>query len=829
MAELRFQGQETGPFPLYLNPNIWTVVDADPTTATRSPPRVNLTTWIWCSVTNTGSQSVTGVKVRFYVRDPSTVLTPGSGPPLGTSTVALLPNETKEVLCVTPWVPTWINNGHECVVCELSAPSDPGVFPPDAPWDLNDRHVAQRNFQLIAAEPSNRLSFSQVVVRGLANDAVARVSIRPAPEQIFKQSLRANGLDEFVTKNITDSCRFGLLANHRLQDKLPDNATKISDVQIKLGRNEQGAVTAVIQGPEDGWSKGFAGLFLIEQFDKKGSVVGGSAAMVAQIDKETSNAAVDGRDSAPELIQRIPASIPFRPYSARADFPLMNADGIFLANYGNQYIGVEPRNDGPDALTDLEMYIEGASDPNIPITSSVIRARRSVEPNASFKSQFLADFSNAVPGETILSFIIQNATANTFIRIIKKIFVTRVEYDKDNKDFYVPFPQGMLKMHLNVGILPRADGSEQCKCDKGGKNDVVVSPAFVKSATLTWTPNPPYAGVHGPLPFNDPWNKVAGAAIVALLALLAGALLLIDYLDRHSGNGGGGGGQVPETRVEVSVGGTFDTSDPSFNCCNKVKTSNSLNTGMEVVAGVLLAAAGWAAKITIASDEADFFFRGQEQTVPAETELTVSEVVKFEADYAEVPSLGVPYKGSVKWSYVRSVDSGRTLEYETESTYSNPHYLSKYTIQIDGSLDPNNHYIHDRRFKKPLTICSQFFDPNGNIIVGNQIYVTCLLWTSTGRVTFHKLRDDGIHDSFLDFNPNSGNYCIEIPTSLDDPAGDWYVFVFAQNVNTVLEGTDPYTAAKTIGGFVLTNQLTVSFDPNDSPCELTHDAVITVI
>ena len=55
------------------------------------------------------------------------------------------------MLCVNPWSPTWVNNGHECVVCELSTTADPGVFPLDAPWNLNDRHVAQRNFQVIAA------------------------------------------------------------------------------------------------------------------------------------------------------------------------------------------------------------------------------------------------------------------------------------------------------------------------------------------------------------------------------------------------------------------------------------------------------------------------------------------------------------------------------------------------------------------------------------------------------------------------------------------------------------------------------------------------------
>jgi hypothetical protein len=278
----------------------------------------------------------------------------------------------------------------------------------------------------------------------------------------------------------------------------------------------------------------------------------------------------------------------------------------------------------------------------------------------------------------------------------------------------------------------------------------------------------------------------------------------------------------------VDVGGTFDASDQTPHCCDKVNVSSTANTTLKAVAAGLLAAAGWVAKMAIASDEADFFYRGQEQTAPNENELTVSEIVWFEADYAETPSLGTPFSGTVTWNYSRNLDSGRTLRYETENAYKNPHYLSKYTIQIDGQDNPNNHFNHYRAKRRPLTICAEFFDPDGKPFVGNRLYVTCLIWTDTGRTRFHELRDDGVHDRFLNFDPNTGNYSTEIFTSLDDPAGTWFVFVFAQNVNTVPDGTDQYTAAKTIGGFVLTPQLTMNFDANAKPCELNHDAVITV-
>ena len=50
--------------------------------------------------------------------------------------------------------------------------------------------------------------------------------------------------------------------------------------------------------------------------------------------------------------------------------------------------------------------------------------------------------------------------------------------------------------------------------------------------------------------------------------------------------------------------------------------------------------------------------------------------------------------------------------------------------------------------------------------------------------------------------------------------------MIAQDVNTVKEGTDPFDAAHTVGGMVLTTQLRLGID---KPCELNHDAVITVV
>lgn len=86
-----------------------------------------------------------------------------------------------------------------------------------------------------------------------------------------------------------------------------------------------------------------------------------------------------------------------------------------------------------------------------------------------------------------------------------------------------------------------------------------------------------------------PWSKIGLRIFAAILFLLGGGALLIGYALRHSSNGGE---QQLDTKVEVAVGGTFDVSDPSLNCCSKIKTSASINTILEVLGGDLLAMAG---------------------------------------------------------------------------------------------------------------------------------------------------------------------------------------------------------------------------------------------
>lgn len=107
-------------------------------------------------------------------------------------------------------------------------------------------------------------------------------------------------------------------------------------------------------------------------------------------------------------------------------------------------------------------------------------------------------------------------------------------------------------------------------------------------------------------------------------------------------------------------------------------------------------------------------------------------------------------------------------------------------------------------------------------------------WLTYGVARWFELRDHGMA---LDDEPGDGwytggyafrsqGYTSGHRRIEPDRPGTWYLFVFAQDVNVVTEGTAPFEAAHTIGGFVLTDQLELQFD---QPCKLPHDAVIQVV
>jgi hypothetical protein len=135
--------------PWWLSPDIWTVPGDDPE-GPAGVPIVGSPAYMWASVRNNGNTAVANATVRFYWANPSVGFDRNTANPIGSAFVSLDPGEAQDVLCLTPWIPAFVNGGHECVLAEAFHSSDP--LPAGPAFNVStDRHVAQRNLDVVMA------------------------------------------------------------------------------------------------------------------------------------------------------------------------------------------------------------------------------------------------------------------------------------------------------------------------------------------------------------------------------------------------------------------------------------------------------------------------------------------------------------------------------------------------------------------------------------------------------------------------------------------------------------------------------------------------------
>jgi hypothetical protein len=133
--------------PWWLSPYIWTVPGNDPQ-GMPGLPVVGQPCYLWARVTNNGTNSVDNATVRFYWANPAVGFDRNTANHVGNANVSLNASETQDVLCLVPWMPSFVNGGHECVLAEAFHALDPLPASPDFNVPT-DRHVAQRNLSVL--------------------------------------------------------------------------------------------------------------------------------------------------------------------------------------------------------------------------------------------------------------------------------------------------------------------------------------------------------------------------------------------------------------------------------------------------------------------------------------------------------------------------------------------------------------------------------------------------------------------------------------------------------------------------------------------------------
>jgi hypothetical protein len=154
---IRYETGDVGDRPLpsgtvfWESPDVWVVSTLGVNQPVPGEPNT-----VYARVTNLGMQDATGVFVQFWWANPSLAITETTANLIGTTTTTVLAGSSVVATCPTPWVPVVENGGHECLLAEAYSP----VFDPlTAPLDpADDRHVGQKNEQLVLAQPGQKMS-----------------------------------------------------------------------------------------------------------------------------------------------------------------------------------------------------------------------------------------------------------------------------------------------------------------------------------------------------------------------------------------------------------------------------------------------------------------------------------------------------------------------------------------------------------------------------------------------------------------------------------------------------------------------------------------------
>jgi hypothetical protein len=492
-----------------------------------------------------------------------------------------------------------------------------------------------------------------------------------------------------------------------------------------------------------------------------------------------------------------PMQVLTRPFAIEPVTNIMLPDGIFDNALYKLRIGCHYTNTSNAPLNNVTLYLESVGDPGIVPAARTFHFP-TIAAGASVLVTWDADFQHATPGKRLVSFV---ARADGFDskRTIQQIFVSQTRFHQASNTYTCTVEEGTLTVSHVKAIVQRPqwgkehDGKCECPPDSG--------PWVPTGMTLAWAPNPAFAGVHGELPFSDPWWKVLAiivAIIAAIVAIVAAAL---------------GAGTASFT-----VNGTFDETEPSVSCCTPEVGLPAEFT----VAGVASAIAMGAVAVAL-SDAADPFWRGQEATPPAPGELTIGEKVVAKWSLPEAPKAGKPYTADVTWTYTRFT-TGQTYEHSVTETQVNVHVSDGVQVETPTTVTAF----------KPLWTRAKFRRGDGSLFKGSELYAFVLFRAPGGLYFVAPMTDDG-----LGFDPGAGDGTYAASLDLErayrlllkhrqDVRGLWRVYVFAQDVNQTKPGTPPEIAAQHIGGFFIASAISITFDPT-LPCPLEAQGSITVV
>ncbi|HET8835003.1 MAG TPA: hypothetical protein VFN08_09750 [Gemmatimonadales bacterium] len=256
--------------PWYLSPDVWTVPGDDPQ-GPSGLPVVGQKCFLWARVRNTGGDPVAGATVRFYWANPGVGFDRTSATPVGTSFVTLSGNDEQDVLCLTPWIPSFVNGGHECVLAETYHALDP--LPPGPAFNVpTDRHVAQRNLSVVVAAQGTMFHFAFEVHNASRMARTFAIGARAADPKQLEPLIPRLGRRTGIPSGRGEVERLGFVPSACPQGQMLERASpKLERIEV-AGRGRTGFSVV-------GTLKGDAALINVTQ-EASGAQVGGLAVLV---------------------------------------------------------------------------------------------------------------------------------------------------------------------------------------------------------------------------------------------------------------------------------------------------------------------------------------------------------------------------------------------------------------------------------------------------------------------------------------------------------------------------------------------------------------------
>lgn len=177
--------------PWYLSPNVWAV----PTNTPDEPspgelsPKTGQPYYLKANVRNTETYRIDNATVILYWANPATTITRNTATRVGYAFVGIDGGQTAEALCLTPWIPSYINQGHECLVAEVVQGPPPTSGPLDG---QNDPSVAQHNLTVVMTSGKS-FHFPFGVCNAERKEQVFTVRAQEATAEQFEAVVRLFG------------------------------------------------------------------------------------------------------------------------------------------------------------------------------------------------------------------------------------------------------------------------------------------------------------------------------------------------------------------------------------------------------------------------------------------------------------------------------------------------------------------------------------------------------------------------------------------------------------------------------------------------------------